>query len=492
MDAQPSIQLLTTQLVSSQARLEGLIKTIRANSNEKNIEKIFVLAEGLDPNVKTKLESSYPKLRLLPCNERPDFSTLIQAAIDHGNPDAITIICNSDIWFDLERSDTFSLARAFEENSDLAFTLTRRQDHQPEQLLSVDGVLPEFLSSDAWIFSGLPRTFPCSGICLGIQDMERLVNATLQLEGYALANAGCWLRGMHMETSANSYKSYNHDWLQKTVLANPVLARHGLPEAKLILPPCHGHLSMWDRIDQNRFTPLWTDFTQHWILADLCQASFAESEYALLWLLFLTINQKRYLMAYVDEKTDAEIIRLLDRCHRLTGRSLCIQGYSMDTLMREPPPGDLCWVSSPDVIGPELLKHSVPIICVSCTGRRPIKPSWISHFHNSDGLRDQLQDLHPIDPEGVARLGRICTECTDNTLQHWFTAFREYSSIIRAYAIALLIRSLEAQQGKLSKYKRLSSLSHRPGYILQLKGELEPFFLLVLKRWMRVLLKTIG
>lgn len=485
MALQPRIHLFTTQLVSSQERLEGLATSILANSSETAVELIFVLAEGLNPSLGKDLEARYPKLRLLPCTERPDFSILIQAAIDHGDPDAITIICNSDIWFDLQHSDPASVLRALHGNPCLVLTLTRRQDHQPEQLLSVDGILPEFLSSDAWIFAGIPRPFPCRGIYLGIQDMERLVHRTLQMEGYILANAGSWVRGIHLESSANNYSNYNHDWLQQTTFANPLLAASGLPPARLILPPCHGAFAPTDFAAPERFTPLWDEFIQRWILVDLSQASSAECKLSVLWLLFLVVNHNRYLMAYIDDLTDPDIVQLLDRCHRLTGRSLCLRGFAMNQLLQDPPAGDLCWVSSPAVIGPELLHHHLPVICLSSKSPRPIKRSWLRYYHNPKGLLVQLQALEPIDPAGVKELALSFNRHINNILPNFLAATLERCSATAAYWMALLRKSPHADSELQERRRSIANLSKRPGYILHLKNDPGPQLLTMLKRWMR-------
>lgn len=418
MHYHPPIQLLTTQLLSTQKKLESLEASLSANSASEAVKSIIVLAEGLDYSLTIDLQRRFPKLHLLHCTERPDFADLVQAAINHCRQDVLTIICNSDIWLDLEHSDLDSLHKALHGNPNLVFTLTRREDHHPEKLLTVDEILPEFLSSDAWIFSGLPRPFPCKGIYLGIQDMEQLVNYTLELSGYRLANACSWLRAVHLESSTNDYNSYNRDWLQNTVMENPLLAARGLPRALTILPPGLGPLDSSETINLNQLTPPWDEFTQRWILVDLREMNYEDCRISLLYLMHLCLRQKRFLIAYVDDRTDSQVVQKLDQFHRITGRGLCIQGFAMEVLMQKSVSENIRCVSSPALIEPGLLETPTPLICLSCNEKKPIRKSWIKEFKKKQ-IHDELQIIEAIDSDGVALFNRpenIClVHCGEQT-----------------------------------------------------------------------------
>jgi hypothetical protein len=483
MPLQTRIQLFTTQLLTSKERLEGLEASIIVNSSEKAIAEIVILAEGLNQTDQKDLERRYPKLRMLPCNERPDFALLVQTACDYGHPDAIKVISNSDIWLDLEHSDLASLLTAFRNNSNLVFTLTRRQDDHPEQLLSVDGVIPEFLSSDAWVFGESPRPFPCHGIYLGIQDMERLVNATLEMQGYAIANACSWLRAVHLETTTNNYHDYNQAWLEKTVQANPLLLASNLPEARVVLPPCHGHLDR-EPLNYEHFTPSWGEFIHRWILVDLLQASHADSRLSLLWLLALAYNHNRFLIAYVGQETDPAIIDLLDSFHILTGRSLCIKGFSIKSLMEQNPSRDRCWASSPAVIGPEMIKSHLPLICRSCKEQNPIKLSWLNLYQkNKTTLHDQLRVLKGIDPKGADILVRFSQDRPYRWLESVLVVCSEWIYANAARYIILLRSVLPVNPEIRRRVRNLDKRSKPPGYILEVKNKQSQQLLRKLKCW---------
>lgn len=484
MPHQTGIQIFTTQLLTSKERLERLEASIVANSSEKAINEIIVLAEGLNQIDHKNLESCYPKLRLLPCNERPDFATLIQTVYDNGNANAIKIICNSDIWLDLRQSDLGSLLSAFQANSNLVFTLTRRHDDHPEQLLSVDGMVPEFLSSDAWIFAELPRSFPCHGIYLGTQDMERLVNATLKTQGYILANACSWLRAIHLETTSNNYHDYNRAYLQKIARVNSLLSASSIHKARVVLPLCHGQLGDMPLRDYEQFTPSWEEFVNRLILTDLSQASYADTKFSLLWLLALAYNHNRFLIAYVSPKTDHEIIDLLDRFHLLTGRSLCIKGFSMELLMEQNSPRDRCWASSPAAIGPVMIKSNLPLICLTCNEQDPIKQSWLNYYQkNKTTLGDQLQILQRIDPKGANKLARLYQRYSYTSLQSDFALCSEWLYVNAARCTALLLSLLPLNPGMLRRVRDLAKRSKPPGYVLEIKNEPRVELLRKLMRW---------
>ena len=484
MPQHTGIQIFTTQLLTSKERLEGLEASIVANSSEKAINEIIVLAEGLNQIDQKNLESRYPKLRLLPCNERPDFAILIQTVCDHGNANTIKIICNSDIWLDLSHSDLGSLLKAFQTNPNLVFTLTRRHDDHPEQLLSVDGISPEFLSSDAWIFAESPRSFPCNGIFLGTQDMERLVNATLKMQGYTLANACGWLRAIHLETSSNNYRDYNQDWLQQIVRINPLLSASSIHKARAVLPICHGHVGNMSLQDHEQFTPLWEEFVNRLILLDLSQASHIDTRLSLLWLLALAYNHNRYLIAYVSQKTDPVIIDLFDRFHLLTGRSLCIKGFSIELLMEQNSTSDRCWASSPAVIGPVMIKSNLPLICLTCREQSPIKKSWLNFYQrNKTSLRGQLQILQGFDPEGATKLADIYQSHSYISLQSDFAFCCEWLYVNFARCTALLFTLLPVNPGIRRCVRNLAKCSESPAYVLEIRNQSRMELLRKLMRW---------
>lgn len=407
MSNPPGLRLFTTQLLNTPERLAGLEAFIRRNAAEAAIERLVILAEQLHPQDQGRLEALSPKLLLLPWPERPEFADLVEVARRHASPEGLTVITNSDIWFDLGGSDLASLLAAFAAfGGGLAFTCTRRDDAQPDRYLTVDGLLPELASADAWIVQGVPRPFPLRRVFLGSQDLERLVNEGLVLAGYRLANACSWLRAIHLEQSANDYHQFNLNQLSAATLANPLVAASGIPECRVVLPLAHGPFR-GQPIHPERFVLRWEQVRRRWMVLDLAGASASDCTPALLWLLFLAKTHDRHLLCCVDEATDPALVELLDRFHGLTGRSLCLRGFPLEALLEqasaEAAGGDLCWVASPAGIGPQLLAQPMPIFCLRAAELRPIKGSWLFHYSPAS-LCEQIQALNMVPPLQVAEL----------------------------------------------------------------------------------------
>ena len=98
-----------------------------------------------------------------------------------------------------------------QEISTAAFTLTRRDDNNVEQLLSVDYPVPELLSSDAWIFSTTEfkskqiNTADFKSIFLGQMNLENVINICFRGAGYQFCNAGQIIKAIHLDVSDNNY-----------------------------------------------------------------------------------------------------------------------------------------------------------------------------------------------------------------------------------------------------------------------------------------------
>jgi len=481
MEARPTIQLITTQLLNSPERLRGLETFLEANSAEPLIRRIVVLAEQLDAEIAQSLQERYPRLQLVAWHERPDFQALIAAARLHGLERVITVVCNADLWLDLQHSDVVSLGSALQQHPQLAFSLTRRQDDDPQRLLSVDGVLPELASSDAWLFSGLPHPFPLKGVFLGTQDVERLVHAGLLQTGYRLANACHWLRAIHLEASVNDYQTFNLDLLYQATLANPALARVGIPPSLAVVPPGLGPYGPEAALYLDRFTQVWEAWAERWILVDLCGATAQECLSAVLWLLFLARSYDRTLIAHVDRSTDPQLLQVLDRFHAATGRALCCRGLGLERLRRQGFQREGLWLSSPAVLGPQLLLDGPhrPMVVLNCREPHPIKGSWLYHY-NLSSVGEQLQAMAIADATAVVRLIDpasvswwevqliTCTYRADADLPDFLEHSSPWISTTAAYGHRVLHAFCDVQPSPMQRQQLLAALERRPGWLLEL------------------------
>jgi hypothetical protein len=478
----PQIQLLTPLPGASQKDLDRLEAWISANSSEAAIQQLFILVDSLDPDIQRELEQRYSKLRFIPSHQRPDFADLVQTAIDHGMPDRITIICDSNIWLDLQHSDLVSLLSTLERYPCLCFSLTRRQSSQPNRLFSTNGMLPDFYSSDAWIFAGLPQHFSIRGIYLEDEDRERLIHASLQLEGYRIANACNWLRGCELESSTKVVRMPKAELAVHSPPIDSPFTILGEPQCQMILPPCHGALDPKTPLSLEKLNVPGDTFSRRWILVDLRHSSHGDCQLSLLWLLFLSLNQNRCLAAYISMETDPAIVEVLDHFHQLTGRSLCIEGFGIDALMEHGVTGDVCWVSSPAVIGPELLRDPLPLVCLSCEEESPIKSSWLDQ-HNLRKLFDQLRSLEPIDAPGTRRLTQpesitsfqiqlmTCTYRAEGFVQTFLAHSSDWISTTAAYGLSVLHTFFDVERGLVPRRKLLAALRQRKGFFLELKND---------------------
>ncbi|MEB3235261.1 MAG: hypothetical protein VKM98_07525, partial [Cyanobacteriota bacterium] len=479
-----SLQLVTTQLLNTPERLAGLESFLEANCAEPLISRIVVLAEQLDSSLLQPLQQRFPKLMLLPWPDRPDLKVLVEAVREHGDPEAITAVCNADVWFDLQHSDFPSLRWALQEHPQLAFSLTRRQDGDADRLLSVDGVLPELASSDGWLFAGLPRSFPLDRVVLGSQDVERLVHEGLQQAGYRLANACHWLRAIHLEQSANDYAAFNLDQLYQATLANPPLAAAGIPPALVVLPPALGAYEPERKLHPDRFTCTWEAFAAGWILVDLRGAGLDGYLSAVLWLLFLARSYQRTLIAAVDGATDPQLVDLLDGFHASTGLALCLRGVGWDQLEAQGLPRDGVWLSSPAALGPNLLLEQPPrpMVVLNMQEPQPIKGSWLAHYSLSS-VREQVQAMALVETTAVAQLAcsaslswqhvqlLTCTTKADTFVPGFLEHSSTWIPTTAAYGHGVLHVFCDVQPSATQRRLLLKALRQRPGWLLELQSD---------------------
>lgn len=248
-------------------------------------------------------------------------------------------------------------------------------------------------------------------------------------------------------------------------MADPLIALIGAPDPKHILPPPPEDTSYGNSI-----------------IVDLCHTNFTDSQLSLLWLLFLSHEGSRYLIAYIDRDTDPNIVQLLYQFHQLSGRCFCIRGFGLEELIAQNSQEDRCWVSSPSVIGPELLKRPIPLICLSCRDQKPIKSSWLARY-NLAQLFEHLLTLPCIEHNGASQLARpesiqsiqiqllTCTYRAKEFLTDFLAHSADWISTTALHGLEVVHTFLDVEPEFATRRQLLATLSQRKGFVLQLQQD---------------------
>ena len=254
--------------------------------------------------------------------------------------------------------------------------------------------------------------------------------------------------------------------MERTVVADPLLAFIGLPSTELIPP-----------------TPPEDISYSKSIIVDLCHTTYADSQLSLLWLLFLSREGSRYLIAYIDSETDPDIVQLLGQFYQLTARCFCIKGFSLEQLITKSLPEDCCWVSSPSVIGHALLKRPIPLICLSCRDQKPIKGSWLDQYSPGEFFEHLRLTLQCIDPNAASKLARpesiesihiqllTCTYRAKDFLPSFLAHSAEWISTTAVHGLEVLHTFLDMEPELATRHQLLATLSQRKGFFLELKQD---------------------
>ena len=210
------ITLITTQLIASRESLESLESFISKNILESNVvSSIHILAEDISAEAAKYLIEKYEGLIIKPIQFRPTFGQLIEYALENKIRSELIAFTNADIYFSAEQNDIKTLLNLTKKCSQLGFTLTRRDDNNIDQLLSVDYPVPELLSSDAWIFSVKEfkdkkiKTTGFESIFLGQMNLENIINTCFHVAGFQLCNAANIIKAIHLDVSDNDYRRFD-------------------------------------------------------------------------------------------------------------------------------------------------------------------------------------------------------------------------------------------------------------------------------------------
>lgn len=233
-----------------------------------------------------------------------------------------------------------------------------------------------------------------------------------------------------------------------------------------------------DLLYANRISTLWDSFIEKWIVVDLRQQNLSDCRLSLLWLLCLAQHQNRCLVGLIDSETDLSIVRTLEDFHTLNGRSLCISEWGIEQLIEQGSKRNLCWVSSPTVIGPALIKHPIPLICLSCREKIPIKHSWLTDLGESQFF-EQLKNLRNLDPEGMEKLSNLdilsthhiqlitCTYGTEDHIDRFLEHSEEWLIESAADGLEILHSFIDVNPGLYIRRCLLNALSKREGFLLE-------------------------
>src|SRR6056297_2179586 len=169
------VRLFTTTFpVTNWVRSAEFREALRRNVDLDVIEEVHLLVEGdADPGVES------PKIFSWPVNGRPVFDEFFSLARELTGKDDISVIANSDIYFDrslgaaaefLRRGECYCLSR-WERGGNAKFRPADRQDSQ-----------------DVWIFRGPIRGNVVADFPIGVPRCDNRLLYELQTAGYMVRN----------------------------------------------------------------------------------------------------------------------------------------------------------------------------------------------------------------------------------------------------------------------------------------------------------------
>lgn len=183
----------------SEKRRTEIQECLQRNLACSCLDAIHVLAEG-EPR-------ELPKHRKLSCeliNHRPNYSDFFAAINRVANKTDISIVANSDIWFDasikaaelyLTEAEVWALSR-WQDSDDLPAVLYDRKDSQ-----------------DSWIFRGQARQV-AADFPVGVPRCDNRLLAELEFAGYVVRNPAFSIRSYHRHAEARAaYPNTGEDFV---------------------------------------------------------------------------------------------------------------------------------------------------------------------------------------------------------------------------------------------------------------------------------------
>lgn len=173
----------------NQDRQEELDECLSRNITNDLIDEIHLLLEYplTLPNNK-KIIKAHVKAR-------PSYSVFFEYINSLTRPEDISILANSDIYFD----DTLSLLGKYSDTQVLALC---RYDIKNDKAIFMN----RWDSQDTWIFKGIIRAVPDSDFSLGIGGCDNAIANRLYRAGYNVINPSRTIKTYHLhETQLHNY-----------------------------------------------------------------------------------------------------------------------------------------------------------------------------------------------------------------------------------------------------------------------------------------------
>jgi hypothetical protein len=192
-----AFHLYSTALFRRPLDFEEFVGTANKNLDNSCVHSYTILAEC---QFDRSILSSYhlpDRLFVQFIDHRPSFGEILDAI--NMQPHALACILNSDIQL-VSLSDVIELVNVMVDSPrPLMATVTRSDDHEHDKLISVANSLPEFLSSDCWIFNQKPEVSDIFKMRLGDMNLENQVNYLFRIQGFSVFNACGHLQAIHLD-----------------------------------------------------------------------------------------------------------------------------------------------------------------------------------------------------------------------------------------------------------------------------------------------------
>ena len=176
--------LLTTYYQDKNAfRREELLEVLKKNVENPVFSKVVVFNEGGDLGAVAS-----EKLITVEMSQRPLFDDFFNYVRSFSIQDDISIIANTDIYFD----ETISLAQKFLQEND-CWALSRWDIDTGKPLLYNHND-----SQDAWVFKGKPKESLQANFPLGVVRCDNKFMYLLQEAGYKVLNPAFSVKAYHL------------------------------------------------------------------------------------------------------------------------------------------------------------------------------------------------------------------------------------------------------------------------------------------------------
>lgn len=364
------ITLITTQLIKSRESLQSLELFISKNLLESNIiNSIHILAEGISDKEAKHLSGKYENLVIKPIQSRPSFGRLIEYVFEHEIRSDIIAFTNADIYFSAERNDIKTLSNLTKKYSQLGFTLTRRDDNNIDRLLSVDYPVPEFLSSDAWIFSTKEfqekqiNTADFESVFLGQMNLENIINTCFRTSGFQLCNAANMIKAIHLDKSANDYSNFQGQDILTMARSSQAATVNAFMSHSIL--PVPQNLSLRS-FDPSKYLTSHHKASSHYIYCDL-PANFSNSWWASL-LALISISKKFDKVVYLafQHQISCEIESIMGQLLPLFPNIILIHADNVQTVVKHKRTTSIIAASDPGIINKEIIALDLPIYVLNC------------------------------------------------------------------------------------------------------------------------------